>query len=181
MAAGDLTTLATLEQWLGLASGNADEALLGRLITAASGFIENWCGRKFVSQAYTETRDGPGGSRLIFAHSPVTVVASVVVDDIAIPAGTPGYHFTDLMIDLSGYRFTAGRQNVALSYTAGYAVIPAELEQACIELCAFRYRELDRIGISSKGMAGESTSFVIKDVPDSVIAALVPYRKVISV
>ena len=30
----DLTTLANLEAWLGLASGNADEGLLAHLITA---------------------------------------------------------------------------------------------------------------------------------------------------
>lgn len=183
MAAGDLTSLGNVEQWLGLASGNQDEALLTRLISAASGFIQNWCSRQFASQDYTEIRDGTGGLRLAFANFPVTSVTSLTIDGHTIPPGdatvTPGFYFTSTMLILNGHCFNRGFGNIEISYVAGLETIPSEVEQACIELIAFRYRELDRIGLSSKGLAGETTSFVIKDMPPSVATLLDNYRKVL--
>ena len=81
---------------------------------------------------------------------------------------TPGYIFTDIMLVLIGYGFNRGMANVMVSYTAGFATVPLEIEQACIELIAFRYREAQRVGMSSKGMLGETTSFIVRDVPPSV-------------
>lgn len=182
MAAGDLTTLANVEGWLGLAPGNEDEALLGRLITAASGFIQTWCGRQFASQAWTETRDGHGGTRMAFLNTPVTAVTGLVVSGEAIPAGdawqTPGFYFSPTMLYLNGHRFRRGAGNVAIATTAGYATTPLEVEQACIELVGFKYRALDRIGLASKSLAGETTSFVLADLPAEVAAALALYRRV---
>ena len=179
----DLTNLADLEAWLGLASGNDDEPLLARLITAASAFIETWCDRQFAAQTYTEVRDGTGAVRMAFAQTPVTAVTSVAIDGHAIPPGdavsTPGYYFTAAMLMLNGHAFARGYGNVQLSYTAGFAATPADIEQACIELAAMRYRELGRIGVASKSVAGESTSFVIKDMPPSVATILAPWRRVL--
>jgi hypothetical protein len=179
----DLTTLANLEAWLGLASGNEDEPLLGRLITATSAFIETWCDRQFAQQTYTETRDGTGALRIAFAQSPVSAVASVTIDGNAIPPGdavsTPGFYFTPTMLTLNGYEFCRGLGNVALAYTAGFATTPTDVEQACIELAATRYREMGRIGTASKSVAGETTSFVIKDMPPSVATILAPWRRVL--
>ena len=179
----DLTTLANLEAWLGLGSGNADEALLGRLITATSAYIETWCDRAFAAQAYTETRDGTGGVRLAFAQTPVTAVTSVVVSGLTIVQGDAtakrGYYFTPTTLMLNGLVFARGLGNVQLAYTAGFATTPPEIEQACIELCALRYRELGHIGTASKSVAGESTSFVVKDMPPSVATILAPWRRVV--
>ena len=49
----DLTTLADLEAWLGLSSGNADEPVLSRLISAVSAAAESWCGRSFAVASRT--------------------------------------------------------------------------------------------------------------------------------
>ncbi len=182
MAASDLTTLADLEQWLDLPAGNADEPLLSRLITAASDYIQTWCARSLASQSYTETRDGTGGARLAFLQTPATAVASLIIDGQAIPPGdaasTPGFYFTPTLLNLNGYLFRRGLSNVVISYTAGFATIPPEIEQAAIELIAWRYREIDRTGMAAKGIAGETTTFVIKDMPPSVATILAAYRRV---
>jgi len=179
----DLTTLADLEAWLGLASGNQDEPLLARLITAASAYIETWCDRAFASQGYSETRDGTGAQRMAFAQTPVTAVTSVVVSGLTIlpgdATGAPGYYFTPTMLMLNGLVFARGLGNVRLAYTAGFATIPPEIAQACIELTALRYRELGHIGTASKSVAGESTSFVVKDMPPSVATVLASWRRVV--
>ena len=186
MTAGDLTSLENVKEWLGLDPANtSDDDLLTRLITAASGFMQRYCNRQFASQAWTEIRDGVGNVRMAFANYPVTAVASVTVSGETIPAssgaGTFGYLFTDTMLILQGRRFRRGFANVELSYTAGFDPIPEEIEQACIELIAFRYREKDRTGKSSEGMAQQTTSFVIRDMPPSVKTMLDDLKKVIPV
>lgn len=182
----DLTSLANVKQWLNLTVGT-DDALLTRLIGAASDYIQTWLNRTLASAAYTENRDGPGGTRLMFANYPVTIVTSVSIDGTVIPPSTgplvPGWVANSTSVQLRGsYRFSDGIQNCVVAYTAGYATTPAEVEQACIELVARRYKK-DRvaIGVSSKQLAGETITFSEKDFSDAIRETLIQYKKVISV
>ncbi len=128
-APGDLTTLATVKAWRSPPiSTTADDAQIARIITAASGFILRSLQRSLVSQGYTETRNGTGGCALMLRHAPVTALAALSVDGVAIPAApdtvSPGYALAGetAMLYLRGYSFCRGVQNVTLSYTAGYLV-----------------------------------------------------------
>src|SRR5215469_9519145 len=94
MAFGDLTTLADVKAWLQTGQSafpTTDDALLTRLITAASQFIQTWLNRQIASQDWIEIRDGVGNAlgprdvRYQFAAFPVTAVSRVVVDGITIP------------------------------------------------------------------------------------------------
>jgi Phage gp6-like head-tail connector protein len=180
----DLTTLANLKSWLNVTT-TADDVLLQRLITAVSGFIATWLDRPVAEARYEEMRDGSGGRCLVFAVSPVSSVASVSIGGRPVPpslgGGLPGYLFSSTRLALLGYRFSKGCGNVFLSYTAGYADIPPDIEQAAIELAAARYRERDRIGLVTKGLAGDSTQFVLRDMPPDVATLLSQYRKVVPV
>ena len=184
MAAGDLTTLANVKAWFAPPlTVTADDALLERLVTAASGFILSWIGRDIALRECAETRDGTGGVRLAFSNTPVVSVTSVAIDGVEVPpapdALRPGYVFSATQLYLRGHVFTRGNQNVSLSYTAGYAAVPAEIEQACIELVALRYRERERIGHVSKSLAGETVSFSQKDMSDDIKTALLAYKSVV--
>lgn len=180
----DLTTLDNVKQWLGLNSVT-DDALLSRLITSVSDYIQAWLNRQIAVTAYTETRDGNGRDFMLTANFPLVSVTSVVVDGVIIPSSTaynmPGYYLDSKMqsIRLRQQLFTKGRGNVSLSYTAGYAATPPELEQACIETIALRYRERDRIGHASKSLQGETVAFTIVDFPKPVMTILNNYKKVI--
>jgi hypothetical protein len=182
MAAGDLTTLANVKSWLSPPlTTTSDDALLTRLVTAASQFIQTWLNRQIASASYAETRDGNGGRMLVFANAPVTAVASLTIDGIAVGAApnpfAPGYVFSTSTLYLQGFRFIRGFQNIVLSYTAGFAATPPEIEQACIELVALRYRERDRIGQVSKTLAGEVVAFTQKDMPADVATILAQYQR----
>src|SRR5579875_3868416 len=90
MATGDLTTLANVKSYLSPPlTTTADDALLSRLITAASQFIESWLNRTIASAAYTDTRNGTGGTRLFLRNRPVTAVSSLTIDGVAIAASDP--------------------------------------------------------------------------------------------
>jgi hypothetical protein len=171
-----------VKTYLGLLTAN-DDAYLTRLVTSASSYVQSWMGRQILSTAYAETRNGTGSQILAFANYPVTAVSSLAVDNTLIPAASssfsPGYSFDSRFLYLNGYLFRKGNANVTLAYTAGFAAVPPELEQAVIELIALRYRERDRVGYQSKSLGGETVSFIVKDFPDSVRTILANYRKVV--
>jgi hypothetical protein len=176
----DLTTIANLKQWLKI-TDSTNDALLTRLVSASSEFITTWLNRDIFLQAYTGVVDGFGGYKKVLENYPVVSVSSVTVDQAPIPLsinGGNGYTFNKWRVALIGYRFNVGVSNVVIQYTAGYATVPPELEQACIELAALRYRELDRIGLISKGLAGETITFTQRDFTQSVRTSLTQYKRV---
>jgi len=204
VAFGDLTTLGDVKSWLQTGQNAfpaTDDALLTRLITAASQFIQTWLSRQIASQDWIETRDGLGNAfgpsemRYQFAAFPVTAVNRVVVDGVVIPAippltqsgsvvvGTfaaqPGYLFTPAQLVIRGYTVPRKAACVTLQYTAGYSVPPADLAQACIELVALRYRERSHIGEVTKAIGGGQTvSYSQKDMSDGIKTLIQQYRRV---
>jgi hypothetical protein len=179
----NLTTLANVKSWIGI-NAATDDALIERLIGGISQYIQSWLNRQFASQVYSEIRDGNGGRTMMFADYPVTSVSSVKINGKEIPPTndfvSPGYRFSSMAITLNGYVFEKGVQNIELVYTAGYEVIPQDIEQATIELVALRYKERDRIGQQSKNMAnGETVTYMVKDFPPDVATLLKNYKKVI--
>jgi hypothetical protein len=181
VAVGDLTTLADVKAWLTVPQV-ADDALLSRLITAASTFIKSWLNRDLLSTSYTIARSGNGGFVLVLPNRPVTAVALVSVGGVALPPstgpGVSGFRAMEFGVVTDGYRMTRGNANVVVTYTGGYATTPLDIAQACIELVAMRYRERDRIGHQSKTLAGETVSFSLKDMSDSVRTILMQYREI---
>lgn len=185
MAAGDLTSLANVKQYIGIGTGvTVDDALLGRLISALSTFVQTWLNRTILSAAYVDTIDGLGGSRLQLANYPVSAVSSLTIDGRVIPAapvpavqGWRGYVWTPTQIALQGYCFTRGYSNVVVNYTAGFLTTPLDIEQACIEVIALRYKQRDQIGFVSKAIGGETVTFNIKDIPASTQTVLINYRR----
>lgn len=183
MAVIDLASVEQVKGYLGINS-NVDDALLERLVKSASGYIQKWIGRQLGQGNYTMTVNGNNGDTLLFREYPVTDVASLSINGQDIPessgASVPGFVWDDNSISLRGYTFTRGKLNVVIAYTAGYTdgSLPDDITQACIEMIAMRYREKDRIGLTSKGLAGETTGYSQKDMADSTRHILSQYRKV---
>jgi hypothetical protein len=203
---GDLTTLADVKAWLQTGQSAfpaTDDSLLTRLITAASQYIQTWLNRQIALQDWIEVRDGigtplgPGDVRYQFAAFPVTAVSLVVVDGLTIPpipvsppaplgaavvstfATQVGYLFTPTQLVIRGYAVPRKAGCVTLQYTAGYAVTPPDLAQACIELVALRYRERTRIGEIARTIGGgETVSYSQKDMSDAIKTLIQQYRVV---
>lgn len=179
-----LTTLDSVKAWLGVSSAT-DDALLARLVSASSAYVETWLNRSILSATYSDTRDGHGRTRMMLPQAPVTAISSVTVDGVAVPAATTatmsGYVFTETSVGLRGYTFTSGMNNVVIQYTAGFDVVPTDVEQAVIELIGRRYKERDRIGLVSKGLAGETITYTQKDMSDGIKTLLQSYRRVVPV
>jgi hypothetical protein len=132
-----LTTLANLNDWLGEdPDTNADNVLLGRMIGQVSRAICSYLQRPLlIRHTYSDIYDGAGGGRQMLRQWPVLSVGSLAIGTRTIPAaasyGQAGFRLEPWdglppgrpqSLDVSGDRFREGRGNVAVTYTAGYAV-----------------------------------------------------------
>jgi hypothetical protein len=193
----DLTTLQNVKDWL--ATGQqafppTDDRLLSRLISAASFFLESWISAPIGLANWQEIRDGVGGERadkMALQVTPVVGILSLNIDGIDVPAAPPltqqgwtaGYTFSPTAVALRGYRFGRGTQNVIVQYTAGFAAIPFDIEQACIELVVRKYRERTRIGERTRSLGGAETvsydtvAFKTMDMASDIQVLLQQYRR----
>lgn len=159
----DFCTLADVKAWLGITDTNSD-SLLTAMISQISAEIRTFTNRDiYPVGTYTETLSGNGRQSIVMPQYPITAVSSLTVDGVAIPARQgatgSGYVFDDAGIYLDGYTFARGVKNVSVTYSAGFATLPPDLQRACIEWVAFRQSEQAHIGLRSKSIGNESASF----------------------
>lgn len=173
-------TLADLKSYLSITS-TADDALLSRLLAAASDLVCGQMGRAFGVVAYLKERHlGDGGTVLVPDHVPVVGVTELRIGGAVVPeavnaATDDGWFFLrDLVCVRGPYRFTDGAL-VEVSYSAGEDA-PADIVQAVIELAALKYRERSHVGTASQTLAGQSVSFLPSIVPVSVQTVIDSYR-----
>ena len=179
--------------------GNTDAALvpvLTALVNSASALIERHCGRVFEQANYTETRNGNGADAIYLRQGPIISVQSVTVDGVSIPPAPDtisyGYVFSGHKLYLRGYArvapgtpgtmvgsvgcFRRGIQNVVIAYSAGYATIPADLNQACVELVADKFAKRKRIDEKSQTTGQQMTaSYDLSDISARVKTVLSSY------
>lgn len=80
-------------------------------------------------------------------------------------SGTPGVYT---------FNTADAGKTVALSYS----YVPADIEQACVELISLRFIEKSRIGVVSLAVGTESTTFYQKDMPAQMATDLLQYKRV---
>jgi hypothetical protein len=181
MAAGDITTVAAVQQFLSIADVTQDAALLQTLVSGASAFVLNYLNRNLLTAAYVETRNGHGGDTLPLYQSPVTAVTSLVINGATILPATspygPGYVFDSAAIYLRQGAFTRGVQNVVIGYTAGLAVMPLDLVQAATEMVAAKYKRRTELHVSGKTLNGETITYNVTDIPASAKSIMAGYMR----
>jgi len=165
MTGAELTTLANLRAYLKKQTDDTtDDDLLEDLITRMSQAIETHCNRSFHDSTYTEYYRGNGKDRMLLRQYPINSITSIHddtdlefgsdtakdADDIKISDEIEG------MVILKDDIFTESTtENIKVIYNAGYASIPADLEQQCIRLCAAEYIESGGLVNASSEKAGD--------------------------
>ena len=178
-----LTTIDKLKEALGEKS-DLDDVRLTRLLTAASEYIEAYCGRDFLSASHTEYHDGTGTDSLQLRHYPIIGTPVVLESGGALvvgqdPSASPA---PDVLIYpeegrlVRNYGIWYGYHNYyKVTYTAGYAAVPAAIIQACIDLASLMAREKDRIGLSATSV-NQNTAQLTRSLPEASQRALDLYR-----
>lgn len=185
MASTDFCTVSQVKHLLPVAKNvTTDDPLIQRLITSASETMRREMGDIFNAADYSEVYDGTGTGLLFLRHKPIIAVASVQF-------GPPTSRVSlvvnvDYIVNSYGIRFLAGRSvkgiaNYAVSYSAGYAAIPSDISEKTAKIAALRYKEAERLGQTSKTLAGETITFDTKDFPADVMATIEQYKRVAQV
>jgi hypothetical protein len=183
MAQGDLVSLADVKAYLGGDLQSNDDAVLSRLISAASTFFVTACARPILAHSYSEFYDGKGNGRLYLRQTPVMGVTSLSIDEAVVPQamapGEPGWRLNGNIVLLFGHWFARGLVNVAVTYTAGYPTAPADVAEAVMELVGLRYRGRDRLGKVTESIGGmATTSYTQRDVSPFVASVIARYTRV---
>ena len=186
MAAGDLTTLDAVKAYLNI-QGTASDGVLTRLISQCSFAVGNFLNRNLLTQSYTESYDGNDSAALMLRQTPVTAVSALTVNGTAVQASSDGIYRDGFAFDsnrliMINRRFSRGMQNIRVTYTAGYASIPGDVEEAVIEFVSDRYRMISRIGEQSKAIPeGGSVSYDMSYMSKKVQGSLSNYRRMIPI
>lgn len=152
--------------------------------------------------AFSEIYDGSGNERQYLKNRPIQSVSSLVCSGVTIPQSTaygiPGWYieqdqnslgmrsggnanfvtasYTPL---LSGYYFPKGMGNIAVSYTAGYGTIPADVQMAVTHMASILYKRRGWLGERSRSMAGGggTTAFTTVPWPREVELVMLQYGR----
>lgn len=196
-----LTTLATVKDFLKITT-TADDAVLTRLILAASDMIDRYCDLPGFGTANATTIYVDGSnSGILDLPVPVRALTGVSVRTYisaaysALPvnswffgptdAASMGFPYTQIQIDqtASGQTiglFYRGPAAVMLTGDFGYATVPAAVEEACIEVVsALHKRRLAGADVLGENQLGQP---VVGNVLSAFTKlALEPYRRGMSI
>jgi hypothetical protein len=150
----DLITLARAQQNPQL--HDVATGLLSALISAASVAVQQYCHREFTSTARTELYNGTGEVSLILNEYPVTDIDTIKTiddDDTKTTIAETDYRYTAAgIVQLKYATFPVGFQNIEVVYTGGYTTIPADLQEAVVQIATKLYAD----GIHDPQVAIES-------------------------
>ncbi|MGE5487566.1 MAG: phage head-tail connector protein [bacterium] len=187
----DLCTLAELKAFLGIAAHDtADDGRLSALITAASAQIEGYCDRSFgIEDIADELHDGDGTDTLELDKTPILFVSALSIDGLDVDPGEvrvypkfiafPSGCEYDARLRSTTRIFPEGRQNVKVSYRAGYSEVPREIADACKIQVAFLMNTINKQGVISETnqMAQATTSYAQEQLAPATRATCRRYRR----
>ena len=170
-----ITTTSACKAFRNIPSGTAEhDEELARLIPAVQEFLEAECGRSLSGQtSFTEYYHGDEWrDRLLVACAPLASITNLWDDPTRgylTPISASSYAIEDadagMIRLLDGLTFSKGLRNIKITYQGGFATIPADLEQAAIELVwACREKGVHNlIGVRSRSVADGNVQFVNLD------------------
>ena len=187
-----LVTLADTKTFLGI-NNNTQDSVLTMLINQASAYIEKKCGRTFGETTYTnEEYDGTGKNELKLNQFPVILFSQLQrnratdnSDDwVTIDAEK---YWIDLIIGIitktssflefdnrdddgltESTTFNLGKNKYRVTYTAGFAEIPYDIQYACMLFVSEINNKRKSGGIKSETLGDHSVTFesIFKSSPE---------------
>lgn len=157
-------------------------------INVASDRFESETSRKIKKQEHAEIHHGRGNNILMLREWPIaaTPAARLFIDggsefnaDSEIDASDFRIADNDNSIVLIGSLFPKGYNNVKAIYTAGYEVVPSDIENAVLWMVSYyrSMRDAGDIGRQSKSKGGESTSF-LQSLPQEIMDVISKYKRI---
>jgi hypothetical protein len=195
MGTYDLTSQQAVLQYEGI-TATSDRDLIEKIIERVTERFERYCDRKFLARDYTydsssndydpdnailDGLNNRGNFKLLsLPQYPIVSITTVRINETAYTESTGVYNSgwfiysqRSGILGLRGYEWLAGFKNIELVYNAGFATIPADLEEACIKQVVWHLKQGKKehlLGQSGKSLADGSISL-------NVTGALLPEVK----
>lgn len=192
--AGALVSVAEVQLW----GATQSNSLIEAAINDASSRISRYCSRAFSSASQTETIPGTGSRYLYLKRYPVTAVASVEIDGVAVTDFSIAGDDSDCLYRANGWPVNVEAwadltgdpdpdrtiPSIVVTYTGGYTTIPSDLKKVCIDECLLamsappdpRLQEEQTAGGWRRKWATGGTDAIISAKSK---AALAGYRRII--
>lgn len=179
-----ITTVANCKAFREIEAGNTEhDDELSRLIPGVQAFLERECGRIFDQASVTEYFNGDDWrDTLIVSRPPIASITNLWDDTSRVfdtPIAATSYAIRDadagIIELLDGLVFNAGRRNIKLTYSGGFLTMPADIEQAAIEMVwAGREKGLHNlIGVRSRSIGDGNVQFVNLDWGSPGLTAII--------
>ena len=125
-----------LSDYLGRDVTSDDGAIMA--VDAACDIVRDIAEQDFNQTTYTTSLDGNNLDCLLLAQRPVTAVSSVSVDGTAIDSDDYVFTAGGKLLRNKCDVWRKGRQNVAVTYTAGYATddVPRSIRMVALQIAA---------------------------------------------
>ena len=181
----NLVKIERVKTYLDIANTDtAADVLLQDLIARISAWVERYCDRTFAKATHTEQYDGDGTDTLVVRQWPIISVASLYDDPDRVFGASTQIAAADFVlykntgiIRLDGLVFSAGIQNVNVTYDAGYTDIPDDVQQAVVELVADRFRNKENQGVRSLAIGSYRVDYGDEELPSEIKGVLDGYRR----
>jgi len=183
-----LVTTARAKEYLGITADD-DNTLFDVLIKAVSDVIENYCKRTFTEAQFTEYFDGDDiKDYIVLGNYPVSAAEGKVIaiyynsGTFGTPVWTAFNADNYKLITDEGMVYMdvmyAGKQNIKVVYTAGYAAgsIPDAIQLAVKKLVSAAYNQRKSDGVTNEN-AGPASINWGKIFTDDIKIMLDPYKR----
>mgnify|MGYP000844096789 CR=1 FL=1 len=196
----DLTTVARVKTFLDI-SGSSLDTILGTLLNGASEAMQSYMDRRIPQAAYTgEKLSGSGfTSALCLRHYPVASSPALV---LTLNGSTVDSSLYDLDLDTGMIHrvssaaaawltdaedgvpsWPRGKRIYSAAYTAGYATVPEDLQNAAIRQTALEFKRSkpggDRIGLAGTTLDVAQGQYLTGPWAEGVQAVMDRYRRVL--
>lgn len=164
-----------------------NEDIFALLINAVSSVFDQYTNRNLKQVAYEEKLfDGNGQVKFFLPDYPIAIGEEddfiVVLNDVELELDVDYclYAESGYIKKMSGY-WTEGSQNLNITYTAGYATVPMDLQLACMKQIAWEFQQHKNKtwGESTRTYpeAGSISTFREVDLLEDVKMVLNKYRR----
>lgn len=154
--------------------------LAAMALDQATAAIRSFTGQTISAVANdTVTLDGNGQPTFRLPEFPVTAVASVTVDGIALSYAPDAYDYmwtrSGVLTRRNARDWGTNPQSIVVTYSHGYAVIPDEIKAACLQLAARAMT--NPLGMRSESIGSYSGTYGdTATATDPILDALNTYR-----
>ena len=172
-----LITTEELQDYTGVYP-NEDSAIPETYCEAATDIITNYLGYNPEAQNYTKYYDGNNESVIYTGIQPINALTKIEIDgeeqDISkfMAVGEEVFYKNSIKV------FNSGKRNIAITFNAGFYVVPDLIKMTALRLAALLQTEgQNNIGITSKSWDGEgSRTFVNYANYDKYLLPISSYR-----